>query len=83
MTENAREHITGKDPNLPPFIVDRMIGLGMRPTLRQLAEGAGVPKNTLGPNLHGQKAMKLETAVKLAEFLQLDLTELVVGASLC
>lgn len=77
-----RKSIPGRDANLPSFIVDRMVALNMRPTLTQLALGIGSPKTTLRENLNKSKAMKLETAVRIAEFLQCDLTDLVKHAEL-
>jgi hypothetical protein len=83
MVENAvRKSIPGRDANLPPFIVERMEQLGVRPTLTHLALGVGVPKATLGRNLSGSQAMRLETAIKLADFLRCNLNELVQNAGL-
>ena len=84
MVDNtARKSIPGRDANLPPFIVERMLELDMRPTLTQLAIGAGISKTSLGENLAGKSGMKLDTALRMADFLQCDLTELVKNAGLC
>ncbi|MBX9687366.1 MAG: helix-turn-helix transcriptional regulator [Candidatus Obscuribacterales bacterium] len=82
MVEAARKSIPGRDPNLPTFIIDRMEDLNLKPTLTQLALGTGTPINTLRQNLNGARAMRLETAVKIAEFLDCDLSELVRNAGL-
>lgn len=83
MVENtARESIPGSDPHLPAFIVDRMKVLGLKPTLKQLSLGSGTPISTMRDNLNGSRAMKLETALKMATFLECDLSELVKQASL-
>lgn len=78
----SRKSIPGRDATMPEFIVNRMAEMNLRPTLTCLALGTGTPLNTLRQNLNGNSAMKLETAVKIAEFLDCDLTELVRNAML-
>lgn len=78
----GRLSIPGPDANLPQYIYKRMVDLQMRPTLSSLAAGIGSAVSTLRENLNGSKSMRLETAVKIADFLECDLTELVNEAGL-
>ena len=74
--------ISGQDPNLPSYIVEKMLNKKLRPTLTQLSQGTGTPISTLRENLNGSRAMKLDTATRIAEYLNCDLTELVKNARL-
>lgn len=78
----ARKSIPGRDADLPAFIVERMEALQLQPTLTQLALGIGASKSGLRENLKGLTATKLETAIKLAEFLRCELKDLVQYANL-
>ena len=81
MVESFRK-IPGKPADLPSFIHDRMVEMELRPTLTQLALGIGAPISSLRENLNGTKSMKLDTAIRIADFLKCDLTELVKNAGL-
>lgn len=76
-TDNAaRKSIPGRDANLPPFIVERMEMLGMRPTLTQLAMLSGVGLTTLRRNMNGENEMKFSTASRLACALDIAIDDL-------
>ncbi len=78
MIDNAaRKSIPGRDANLPPYIVQRMKALEVKPTLSQLALMTGIKIMTLQTNLAGATAMKLPNAYKLAKSLDISLSELV------
>lgn len=77
MASHARKNITGKDPGFPPYLISKMEAAGLRPTLASLAFACGVPATTLTQNLHGQKAMRLATAKRIADAIDCSIDDLV------